>query len=509
MIRYSALVFQSAESRRQISMATRISILHFNDCYNIEPHASEPVAGAARFKTALKTFASEDPVVLFSGDIMAPSIITTFTNGQHMIPVLNQCGVECACFGNHEFEFGVNHLYEFTQATHFPWLLSNVKDIRTMRPLADGKQHHIIERKDKKIGLIGLVENEWLSTLPACCDLESIDYRNFVQEGEKWAKYLRTEQRVDMVIALTHMRWPNDRKLAQMVPEIDLILGGHDHDYGVEQIDGRFIIKSGCDFMNFSKIDLTFHNDCPNSRPEVSVQQVQVTSRFEEDPELKQVLQQYIQVMESKMDNVLAEFACDLDCRFSVIRTQETVWGNLVNDILCAATGADLSITNSGSYRSDRIHPASSHFLYRDFVAILPKVSPLKLLSITGSQLHDALENGVSQYPKLEGRFPQVSGVSFAFDPDREPFDRIDWHDIRVRGQQIDLSREYKLITKAFLSEGRDGYTVLKSCPVLADEDQCPNLFSSIFDYFEKMKGKVLDPRIEGRIINLRDKKSC
>ena len=41
---------------------------------------------------------------------------------------------------------------------------------------------------------------------------------------------------MDIVIALTHMRWPNDRKLAENVDEIDLILGGHDHDYNVEMV---------------------------------------------------------------------------------------------------------------------------------------------------------------------------------------------------------------------------------------------------------------------------------
>jgi 5'-nucleotidase len=51
-----------------------ISLLHFNDCYNIEPRALEPAGGAARFKTALQSFSSYDPIVLFSGDILGPSI---------------------------------------------------------------------------------------------------------------------------------------------------------------------------------------------------------------------------------------------------------------------------------------------------------------------------------------------------------------------------------------------------------------------------------------------------
>ena len=43
-------------------------------------------------------------------------------------------------------------------------------------------------------------------------------------------------------------------------------------------------------------------------------------------------------------------------------------------------------------------------------------MDPLVLIDVDGQQIHSALENGVSQWPKLEGRFPQVSGITFAFD---------------------------------------------------------------------------------------------
>jgi hypothetical protein len=61
-----------------------VSILHFNDCYNIEPRSQEPSGGAARFVTALRSFTQSDPIVLFSGDVIAPSIslFQTFTSIQ-------------------------------------------------------------------------------------------------------------------------------------------------------------------------------------------------------------------------------------------------------------------------------------------------------------------------------------------------------------------------------------------------------------------------------------------
>ena len=51
-----------------------------------------------------------------------------------------------------------------------------------------------------------------------------------------------------------------------------------------------------------------------------------------------------------------------------------------------------------------------------------------------------ALENGVSQWPKLEGRFPQVSGLTFAFDPDQPNGQRIDANLVKIGGKYIDLN---------------------------------------------------------------------
>lgn len=50
--------------------------------------------------------------------------------------------------------------------TEFPWLMSNVVDNETGRPLGSGKSTHVILHNGIKIGIIGLVEKEWLDTLP-------------------------------------------------------------------------------------------------------------------------------------------------------------------------------------------------------------------------------------------------------------------------------------------------------------------------------------------------------
>ena len=54
--------------------ADTITLVHFNDVYNVEQRDVEPVGGAGRFLTAVKQLSNLNPLILFSGDIFAPSI---------------------------------------------------------------------------------------------------------------------------------------------------------------------------------------------------------------------------------------------------------------------------------------------------------------------------------------------------------------------------------------------------------------------------------------------------
>lgn len=75
--------------------------------YNVEPGgAKDPnavVAGATRFAGKVKSFKDENPLILFSGDALNPSSLSTETKGVHMAPVLNEIGTHIAVAGNHDF----------------------------------------------------------------------------------------------------------------------------------------------------------------------------------------------------------------------------------------------------------------------------------------------------------------------------------------------------------------------------------------------------------------------
>ena len=121
-------------------------------------------------------------------------------------------------------------------------------------------------------------------------------------------------------------------------------------------------------------------------------------------------------------------------------------------------------------------------------------MDPLVLIDVDGSQIHAALENGVSQWPKLEGRFPQVSGITFAFDPSEPPGHRVNSDYVKVGDEYLDKNQRYKLVTKAYLASGKDGYDALASGTILVDDECAPNLTNAVQNHFQAImmkKGKA------------------
>ncbi|KAK3703755.1 hypothetical protein RRG08_040940 [Elysia crispata] len=462
-------------------MSEVLTILHFNDVYNIEGQKDEPMGGAARMQTYIKSQQGLDPLLLFSGDALNPSLMSIFFKGDQMIPVLNKLGVAAAVYGNHDFDFGVDHLEEFADQCKFPWLMSNVKDIVNNEPLARGETYVIIDHGGIKIGLIGLVEEEWIDTL-STIDPDDIMFVDYIQAGTHLSNLLR-QQRCELIVALTHMRVPNDKRLAENVPGIDIILGGHDHEYEVFKVGSKYVVKSGTDFREMSKISLKRSSE---GQWDVDIERVELDSCIEEDEDMKAVVKDRLSSVDEKMDTYLGHMNVDMDGKFSSVRTQETNLGNFVCDIMLTATKADCAILNSGTFRSDRIH-LKGDFKIRDLLTILPLVDNCVVIKVTGAQLVQALENGVSKYPVKEGRFPQVAGLSFGFDPTRPPGQRVGGQLVKVRGEYIDMEAHYRLATKEYVALGKDGYDVLKDCEIVVSAEQCAALSTMVQNHFESV----------------------
>ncbi|XP_038621776.1 mannosylglucosyl-3-phosphoglycerate phosphatase-like isoform X1 [Tachyglossus aculeatus] len=457
-------------------------VLHFNDVYEVESRSEEPVGGAARFATAVKKFTFLNPLLIFSGDCLNPSVLSSITKGKHMIPILNALGVHSAVFGNHEFDFGVDTLEEYIQQMQFPWFLSNVYDKFTSAPLGHGLVKKIIKWNNMKIGLIGLVEEDWLDTL-ATVSKSNLRYQDYVEVANQLCKELKAEG-ADLVVAITHMKWANDARLAQKAQGVNLILGGHDHDYGIKKVNDTWIVKSGSDFRNLTKISIRRLD----GSFQYAFEKTEILNYLEEDPCIKTIVQDYSQNLQHLLEEVLCPIDKELDGRVVTVRRSESNLGNLITNAMLEATRADIALLNSGgTLRSDRIHPAGD-FTMHDLLAILPIVDPVLVVRATGAQLLDALENGVYKYPDLDGRFPQVAGIEFGFDPNAEPGHRVIRDTVKIQGQYLRKNKVYLLAIKEYIANGKDGYTMLKSCPRLFDSESAQTLSTVVMNHFESIK---------------------
>eukprot|EP00299_Pterocystis_sp_00344_P009867 c4287_g1_i1.p1 GENE.c4287_g1_i1~~c4287_g1_i1.p1 ORF type:complete len:549 (-),score=128.24 c4287_g1_i1:15-1661(-) len=459
-------------------------IIHFNDIYDVEERENHPI-GAPKFATLLKTInqtrADGNALIVFSGDALSPSILSQRTLGVHMVEVLNSLGVHFACVGNHDLDFGHIHLQQLLPAFKFPWFLANVIDKVTKKCLCGAESSRIIEWNGYKVGIFGVVELEWLETIQV--PHEMITGLDPVKVSRDLCQQLRG-QGAEIIIAITHMREHNDYALAEAVPEIDVVLGGHDHHYVVKSIphtDGRssLVVKSGTDFRELSLVEVRIAD---NQRVEASYERFVPTPETVSDPNMVELIARYTEGS-STPEKVLGETSVALDSTFKSIRSKETNIANFVADAIQLALKTDVVLLNSGSFRADSmIQPGP--FNLSHLSSLFPFNDPLVILQVSGAQLVAALENGVSQVPKLEGRFPAVSGIRFSYSPKREPGARVIRESVTVDGKPVQDNDTFSLATKSYLAKGKDGYDCFVGANTLVGLESLPSMFGIMVTHF-------------------------
>ena len=245
-----------------------LEIIHFNDVYNIEEtEDSGPIkAGAARFVTALDQYNSKDKLVIFSGDVFSPSNLSTFYEGEQMVLPFNRMNVDISCLGNHELDFGIEKAEALIKKTNCPWILSNlVETDKNDRPMAGVLKNKVLEIQNFKIGFLGFAEEAWIDQLTPEIHTEYLKYIDYNQVLREQSKILKKEEKCDLIVAINHMRAPEDKDMAEKnsTDIVDMIFGGHDHSY-ISELNSNtnvYIQKSGTDFEVFTNLTVLFGVD--------------------------------------------------------------------------------------------------------------------------------------------------------------------------------------------------------------------------------------------------------
>ncbi|KAG9247776.1 5'-nucleotidase [Calycina marina] len=444
-----------------------VRLLHFNDVYHIDASSAEPVGGIARFKTVCNEyrdgarFASHpDLLTFFSGDAFNPSLESSVSKGSHMVPVLNGIGTDVACVGNHDLDFGVKQFRYLTSQCTFPWLLANVIDpaLGENIPLGNAKKTVMLTSSNGiKIGVIGLVEREWLDTINSLPP--NLIYKSVSATAIELVPGLRA-QGAELIVAVTHQREPNDNKLAEKTPDglIDIILGGHDHFYQHNLISGTHVLRSGSDFKQLSYIEARRRRAGDKKKWDFSITRRDILSNIAEDAETLELTGMLTASLKAKLGKPLGYTAAPLDARFMTVRLRESNMGNFICDLMRTHYGGDCCIVASGTIRGDQIYPPGM-LKVKDIMNCFPFEDPCVVIKVTGKAVLDALENSVSLYPALEGRFPQVSKIEFEFDPAKPPNSRVKY--VKIGEAPLELEKMYVLVTRGYMARGKDGFVSL------------------------------------------------
>ena len=489
------LSIASLPASSQTAPATaKVTFLHTNDVYAISP--IKGWGGFAELMTALKKerAAAQASVTTFGGDLISPSLMSGLTKGTQMIEMMNAVGVDLAVLGNHEFDFGPDVARARIAESKFPWLAANVLG-PDKKPFAGGPATALREIGGFKIGFLGLLtpETEHLSS-PG----KDVVFAPVIETGGAAAKALKA-QGAEYIVALTHLSIAEDRELAAKVKEIDMILGGHDHDPITFLEGGKLIHKAGHDNEFLAVVELTLTRAQTKDGPKVTgvpAWRMAPIVGFAPDPAVAALVKKHNDKLDADLNVKVGVAATALDSRRSEVRAKENAIGNLFADAIRAAVGADIGIVNGGGIRGDRQYPAGHEITRRDVLTELPFGNATMLIELKGDDLKSVLEHSVGRVAELQGRFLSVSGMTFAYDPKAEPGKRVT--QATVAGKPLDPARTYKVAANDYIVGGGDGFADLKKAKVLIDASGAKLMASQVIDYIAA-KGNV-SPVVEGRI---------
>ncbi|HZG52078.1 MAG TPA: bifunctional UDP-sugar hydrolase/5'-nucleotidase [Pyrinomonadaceae bacterium] len=453
---------------QEAGQTVRVTLLQVNDVYQMSPVERGRRGGLARIATLRKKIAAESPHTLYllAGDTLSPSVASNIFKGRQMIAAWNATGLDYAALGNHEFDFGDAVLRERMRESKFTWLGSNVFDRKTGKLFGDMPPFVVREFGGVRVGLFGLLTTDTKQSSSAGADVE---FRDPCRTAREMTKQLR-KRGARTIVALTHLTIEQDKQLARCAPDIDVIIGGHEHSV-LQSLSGRTpIFKMGSDARNLGRIDLNIQRR--DGRLEsIDWEIIPVTDELADDPQAAAVIGDYEKRLAAELDLPVGRTTVELDARQETNRTRETNLGSFIADAYRKYAGADVALLNGGSIRSNTTYAAGA-LTKRDVLSILPFENPIVKIEVTGATLRAALEHGVSRIreEREAGLFPQVSGLRFTYDGRLAPGARVT--SVTVGDAPLDPAKTYTLAVNTYVLGGGDGYTMFKDARLLLKPEE-------------------------------------
>jgi len=398
--------------------------------------------------------------------------------GVPMVEVLNELEIDVACAGNHDFDFGHEKFLELSKGQNFPWLMSNfyLDGAKTeVIGSPQTKPYHILDHRGIRVGVIGCADKSWMTTLGAkvkkMAARSNGKYELTHEPIENLLPgYIRElkDQKCKIIVLLSHSRLENDTRVAnsEAAQGVDIILTGHDHDLNISCVNGIPIVNTGVDFGWVSLIEMWKNTETPASltpdnstsilndtekgaeevmvykgkRYTFQVVKRRIVSEDAKDEHIQTIVDEHVADHKDKFPEYYQQIAwipkdngeqLSYDGQFTNFRHKESQIGNFFTDAMRNYCNTDFAFVGTGQLRSETMFPDEHaaedeekndavkgyKLTLGDLKSMSPWTDTTTVMELNSKMIYEMLNHSMSKWPAQDGRFLQVSGLSFVFNP--------------------------------------------------------------------------------------------
>jgi 5'-nucleotidase/UDP-sugar diphosphatase len=470
-------------------------LLHTNDHHGaILPNGGRGgLAEVASYVNAVKAV-NRQVLLVDAGDFNTGSALSNMFDAEPDILGYNYMGYDVATFGNHEFDGSQAKLDKQIGQAKFPFVCSNVKT-------ADGKflggNQYLIKNYDGfTVGIFGITT---LRTKIIASPDKSLVFINEIDAARDVVNILKNQERVDIVIGLTHIGDVKEApdhvtssELAAAVPGIDIIVDGHSHSYLEKpiKVENTYIVSAN----EWGKYVGTGKLSVRNGK----LADFEWTPAYiGPDPEVTAMLKPFIDEANKSLKEVVGQAADTFIFGNRLTRYQETALGNMITDAnvwyfkTVYNQPVDFAFHNGGNIRAEL---PKGDITQEKILTILPFENYLYIITLKGSEVLE-LFDFVATIQQGAGGFPQFS-KEVRYTIDKTQGSGV-IRDLTIGGAPVDPNKTYRFCTNDYILGGGDGYVVMKKAQ---DPFNTSLLLSYVVGEYIKAQGGVISPELDGRL---------
>jgi len=388
----------SCASAPPLAGDTRIVIFHFNDIHGKIDNFAKVAAIVGNERRG-----GGDVFLFCAGDNFTgnPVIDQYEPPGEPMLELLNRLGVDLLTPGNHEFDIGLENLKSFAARSRFPFISANISDGDASFPQL--KPYVILEAKGGiRIAVFGVIQIEPGNGLPSTHP-DKVKGLRFSEPLQAAIKMKKLRQGNQVFLALTHLGYAIDRKLAERLPQLDAIIGGHSHTRvdPAETVNGVLVAQAGSDNRFLGRVDLLVRN---GRVVEKKGMLIDLKEWHEEDSEVKAMIVRFNQNPAFARVIAVAPFA---------IEGKEAL-GSLMTDSMRQLHNLDVAFQNEGGIRLNRL---SEEITLKDVYTLDPFGNQVVEIAMSAEDIRSLIRDSFRKGNEID---LQVSGIRYTVRTDSE-----------------------------------------------------------------------------------------